>query len=146
MIIDNLSLYASAGKSSDSDSSSNSQYMSNKPAYLNDKTNYVIEDFRNAKNIENMFIDKDGHLCKRNSTAKIVGTTGIIDAIECVIDSTKTYNAYDISYIVCYSKFGGNMGLATIASDGTVTMKPDTITIRVNISKNKNPYFGLTRR
>ena len=38
------------------------------------------------------------------------------------------------------------MGLATIASDGTVTMKPDTITIRVNISKNKNPYFGLTRR
>ena len=63
-----------------------------------------------------------------------------------VIDSTKTYYAYDISYIVCYNKWGSNLGLATIASDGTVTTKPDTITIRVNISKNKNPYFGLTRR
>lgn len=63
-----------------------------------------------------------------------------------VIDSTKTYYAYDISYIVCYNKWGSNLGLATIASDGTVTTEPDTITIRVNIGKNKNPYFGLTRR
>ena len=62
------------------------------------------------------------------------------------IDSTKTYYAYDISYIVCYNKWGSNLGLATIASDGTVAMEPDTITIRVNINKNKNPYFGLTRR
>ena len=62
------------------------------------------------------------------------------------IDNAKAYYAHDINYIVCYSKWGSNLGLATIASDGTVTTKPDTITIRVNISKNKNPYFGLTRR
>ena len=60
--------------------------------------------------------------------------------------ANKIASAYDISYIVCYNKFGSNMGLATIASDGTVAMKPDTIMIRVNISKNKNPYFGLTKR
>lgn len=26
------------------------------------------------------------------------------------------------------------------------TLKPDTIKTKVNIAKNKNPYFGLTRR
>ncbi|MCI7449115.1 MAG: hypothetical protein MSD68_05265 [Blautia sp.] len=62
------------------------------------------------------------------------------------VDSTKTYYAYDIHYIVCFSKWGGNLGLATIAIDGTVTLKPDTINIKVDIVKNKNPYFGLTRR
>ena len=63
-----------------------------------------------------------------------------------VIDSTKTYYAYDISYIVCYNKCGGNLGLATIASDGTVTLNANTAMVKVNIRKNKNPYFGLTRR
>lgn len=62
------------------------------------------------------------------------------------VDSTKTYYAYDISYIVCYSKWGANLGLATIAGNGTVILKPDTITVKVNIGKDKNPYFGLTRR
>ena len=62
------------------------------------------------------------------------------------IDSTKLYYAYDISYIVCYSKWGSNLGLATIASDGTVTLKADTIKVKINIAKNRNPYFGLTRR
>ena len=62
------------------------------------------------------------------------------------VDSTKTYYAYDISYIVCYSKWGSNLGLATIAGNGTVILKPDTITVKVNIGKDKNPYFGLTRR
>ena len=128
MIIDNLSLYASAGKSSDSDSSSNSQYMSNKPAYLNDKTNYVIEDYRKKKNIENMFIDKDGHLCKRNSTAKIVGTTGIIDAIECVIDSTKTIfyldsnlKLYKCIYNDALGKYSTNTLCTTIPSSEVKT-------------------------
>lgn len=67
-------------------------------------------------------------------------------AQDIAVDSTRTYYAYDINYIVCYSKWGGNLGLATIASDGTVTLKPDTINVKVNIAKNKNPYFGLTRR
>lgn len=62
------------------------------------------------------------------------------------IDSTKLYYAYDISYIVCYSKWSSNLGLATIAGDGAVILKPDTITVKVNIGKDKNPYFGLTRR
>lgn len=43
-------------------------------------------------------------------------------------------------------EWGGNLGLATIASDGTVTLKANTAMVKVNISKNKNPYFGLTRR
>lgn len=62
------------------------------------------------------------------------------------VDSTKTYYAYDISYIVCYSKWGANLGLATIAGNETVILKPDTVTVKVNIGKDKNPYFGLTRR
>ena len=62
------------------------------------------------------------------------------------VDRTKTYYAYDISYIVCYSKWGGNLGLATIEGNGTVILKPDTIRVKVNIGKDKNPYFGLTRR
>lgn len=86
--------------------------------------------------------EKDDNLIDLNAYGESANTY----VQDIVIDSTKTYYAYDISYIVCYSKFGGNMGLATIASDGTVTMKPNTTTIRVNISKNKNPYFGLTRR
>ena len=86
--------------------------------------------------------EKDDNLIDLNAYGESANTY----VQDIAIDSAKTYYAYDISYIVCYSKFGGNMGLATIASDGTVTMKPDTITIRVNISKNKNPYFGLTRR
>ena len=45
-----------------------------------------------------------------------------------------------------HSKWGSNLGLATIASDGTVTLKANTAMVKVNISKNKNPYFGLTRR
>ena len=45
-----------------------------------------------------------------------------------------------------HSKWGGNLGLATIASDGTVTLKANTAMVKENISKNKNPYFGLTRR
>ena len=87
--------------------------------------------------------EKDDNLIDLNAYSESVTNTYVQDI---VIDSTKTYYAYDINYIVCYSKWGSNLGLATIASDGTVTTKPDTITIRVNISKNKNPYFGLTRR
>lgn len=67
-------------------------------------------------------------------------------AQDIAVDSKRTYYAYDISYIVCYSKWDANLGLATIASDGTVSLKPDTIKAKVNIAKNKNPYFGLTRR
>ena len=45
-----------------------------------------------------------------------------------------------------HSKLGSNLGLATIASDGTVTLKANTAMVKANISENKNPYFGLTRR
>ena len=86
--------------------------------------------------------EKDDNLIDLNAYSESANTY----VQDIVIDSTKTYYAYDINYIVCYSKWGSNLGLATIASDGTVTTKPDTITIRVNISKNKNPYFGLIRR
>ena len=86
--------------------------------------------------------EKDDNLIDLNAYSEAANTY----VQDIAVDSTKTYYAYDISYIVCYCKWGSNTGLATIASDGTVTMKPDTITIRVNISKNKNPYFGLTRR
>lgn len=67
-------------------------------------------------------------------------------AQDIAVDSTRTYYAYDINYIVCYNKWSSNLGLATIAGNGTVILKPDTITVKVNIGKNKNPYFGLTRR
>ena len=87
--------------------------------------------------------EKDDNLIDINAYSESATNTYVQDI---AIDSAKTYYAYDISYIVCYNKFGTNMGLATIASDGTVAMKPDTIMIRVNISKNKNPYFGLTKR
>lgn len=86
--------------------------------------------------------EKDDNLIDLNAYSESANTY----VQDIAIDSTKTYYAYDISYIVCYNKFGGNMGLATIASDGTVILKPDTITIKVNIGKDKNPYFGLTRR
>lgn len=86
--------------------------------------------------------EKDDNLIDLNAYSESANTY----VQDIAIDSAKTYYAYDINYIVCYSKWGSNLGLATIASDGTVTTKPDTITIRVNISKNKNPYFGLTRR
>lgn len=58
----------------------------------------------------------------------------------------KTYYSYDISYIVCYNKWSANLGLATIASNETVTLKADTVMVKANINKNKNPYFGLTKR
>lgn len=87
--------------------------------------------------------EKDDNLIDINAYSESATNTYVQDI---AIDSAKTYYAYDISYIVCYNKWGSNLGLATIASDGTVTTKPDTITIRVNISKNKNPYFGLARR
>lgn len=87
--------------------------------------------------------EKDDNLIDINAYSESATNTYVQDI---AIDNAKTYYAYDISYIVCYNKFGSNMGLATITSDGTVAMKPDTITIRVNISKNKNPYFGLTKR
>lgn len=87
--------------------------------------------------------EKDDNLIDINAYSESATNTYVQDI---AIDSAKTYYAYDISYIVCYNKWGSNLGLATIASDGTVTTEPDTITIRVNISKNKNPYFGLTRR
>ena len=86
--------------------------------------------------------EKDDNLIDINAYSESATNTYVQDI---AIDSAKTYYAYDISYIVCYNKWGSNLGLATIASDGTVTTEPDTITIRVNISKNKNPYFGLTR-
>lgn len=86
--------------------------------------------------------EKDDNLIDLNAYSESANTY----VQDIAIDSTKMYYAYDINYIVCYNKFGSNLGLATIASDGTVAMKPDTITIRVNIGKNKNPYFGLTRR
>jgi len=97
LIIDNLSLYSSAGQSSDSGNSSGSQYTNNKPAYLNNKNNYVIEDFRDAKSIQNMFIDKDGCLCKRKSTYKVTNTVGLIDVTECVIDGAKIIFYLDTS-------------------------------------------------
>ena len=86
--------------------------------------------------------EKDDNLIDLNAYGESANTY----VQDIVIDSTKTYYAYDISYIVCYSKWGSNLGLATIASDGTVTLKADTVMVKVNISKNKNPYFGLTRR
>lgn len=86
--------------------------------------------------------EKDDNLIDLNAYSESANTY----VQDIAIDSTKTYYAYDISYIVCYSKWGSNLGLATIASDGTVTLKADTIKTKVNIAKNKNPYFGLTRR
>ena len=86
--------------------------------------------------------EKDDNLIDLNAYSESANTY----VQDITVDSTKTYYTYDISYIVCYNKFGGNMGLATIASDGTVTLKADTIKAKVNIAKNKNPYFGLTRR
>lgn len=86
--------------------------------------------------------EKDDNLIDLNAYSESANTY----VQDITIDSTKTYYAYDISYIVCYSKWGANLGLATIASDGAVTLKPDTIKAKVNIAKNKNPYFGLTRR
>lgn len=87
--------------------------------------------------------EKDDNLIDLNAYSESATNTYVQDI---AIDSTKTYYAYDISYIVCYSKWGSNLGLATIASDGTVTLKANTTMVKVNISKNKNPYFGLTRR
>lgn len=95
------------------------------------------------RTLGNEVAEKDDNLIDLNAYSESATNTYVQDI---AIDSTKTYYAYDISYIVCYSKWGSNLGLATIASDGTVTMKPNTVTIKVNISKNKNPYFGLTRR
>jgi hypothetical protein len=86
--------------------------------------------------------EKDDNLIDLNAYSESANTY----VQDITVDSTKTYYAYDISYIVCYSKWGANLGLATIASDGAVTLKPDTIKAKVNIVKNKNPYFGLTRR
>ena len=87
--------------------------------------------------------EKDDNLIDLNAYSESANT--YVQDIA-IIDSSKTYYAYDISYIVCYSKWGSNLGLATIASDGTVTLKADTVMVKVNINKNKNPYFGLTRR
>ena len=87
--------------------------------------------------------EKDDNLIDINAYSESATNTYVQDI---AIDSAKTYYAYDISYIVCYSKWGSNLGLATIASDGTVTLKADSVMVKVNISKNKNPYFGLTRR
>ena len=98
---------------------------------------------RRRRTLGNEVTEKDDNLIDLNAYNESATNAYVQDI---VIDSTKTYYAYDISYIVCYNKWGSNLGLATIASDGTVTTEPDTITIRVNISKNKNPYFGLTRR
>ena len=86
--------------------------------------------------------EKDDNLIDLNAYSESANTY----VQDIAIDNAKTYYAYDISYIVCYSKWGSNLGLATIAGDGEVTVKSDTITVRVNISKNKNPYFGLIRR
>ena len=86
--------------------------------------------------------EKDDNLIDLNAYSEAANTY----VQDIAVDSMKTYYAYDISYIVCYNKWGSNIGLATIASDGTVTLKPDTIKVKVNIAKNKNPYFGLTRR
>lgn len=86
--------------------------------------------------------EKDDNLIDLNAYSESANTY----VQDITVDSTKTYYAYDISYIVCYSKWDANLGLATIASDGAVTLKPDTIKVKVNIAKNKNPYFGLTRR
>ena len=86
--------------------------------------------------------EKDDNLIDLNA----YGESANAYAQDIVIDNAKTYYAYDISYIVCYSKWGSNLGLATIASDGTVTFKADTVMVKANINKNKNPYFGLTRR
>lgn len=86
--------------------------------------------------------EKDDNLIDLNAYGEAANTY----VQDIAVDSTKTYYTYDISYIVCYSKWGANLGLATIASDGAVTLKPDTIKAKVNIAKNKNPYFGLTRR
>ena len=84
--------------------------------------------------------EKDDNLIDLNAYSESANTY----VQDIAIDSTKTYYAHDISYIVCYSKWGSNLGLATIASDGTVTLK--AVMVKANISKNKNPYFGLTRR
>ena len=86
--------------------------------------------------------EKDDNLIDLNAYGESANTY----VQDIAIDSAKTYYAYDISYIVCYNKWGGNLGLATIASDGTVTLNANTAMVKVNISKNKNPYFGLTRR
>ena len=86
--------------------------------------------------------EKDDNLIDLNAYSESANAY----AQDIAVDSTKTYYAYDISYIVCYSKWGSNLGLATIAGNGTVILKPDTITVKVNIGKDKNPYFGLTRR
>ena len=86
--------------------------------------------------------EKDDNLIDLNAYSESANAY----AQDIAVDSTKTYYAYDISYIVCYSKWGSNLGLATITGDGAVILKPDTITVKVNIGKDKNPYFGLTRR
>lgn len=86
--------------------------------------------------------EKDDNLIDLNA----YGEAANMYVQDIAVDSTKTYYAYDISYIVCYSKWGANLGLATIAGNGTVILKPDTMTVKVNIGKDKNPYFGLTRR
>ena len=84
---------------------------------------------------------KDDNLIDLNAYSEAANTY----VQDIAVDSTKTYYAYDISYIVCYNKWGSNIGLATIATDGTVTLKPDTINGKVNSAKNKNPYVRLTR-
>lgn len=107
------------------------------------KSNKILQHSLRRRLLASASIEKDDNLIDLNAYSESATNTYVQDI---AIDSAKTYYAYDINYIVCYSKWGSNLGLATIASDGTVTTKPDTITIRVNISKNKNPYFGLTRR
>lgn len=86
--------------------------------------------------------EKDDNLIDLNAYSEAANTY----VQDIAVDSTRTYYAYDINYIVCYNNWGSNIGMATIAIDGTVTLKPDTINVKVNIAKNKNPYFGLTRR
>ena len=86
--------------------------------------------------------EKDDNLIDLNAYGEAANTY----VQEIAVDSTKTYYAYDISYIVCYNKWGSNLGLATIAGDGAVILKPDVVTVKVNVGKDKNPYFGLTRR
>lgn len=106
------------------------------------KSNKILTARLRCRLLASAVVEKDDNLIDLNAYSESANTY----VQDIAIDSTKTYYAHDISYIVCYSKWGSNLGLATIASDGTVAMKPDTITIRVNINKNKNPYFGLTRR
>lgn len=83
--------------------------------------------------------EKDDNLIDLNAYSESANTY----VQDIAIDSTKTYYAYDISYIVCYSKWGSNLGLATIASDGTVTLKADTIKTKVNIAKNKKSILRI---